>query len=80
MRGHPNNNHWDCGGECIHGGLVGPGRECNDCWAGMVIRACDSDTRPKDGDAEETAPLASSAAIAQNLAPNSTEEREKKGG
>lgn len=45
MRGYPNNDHWDCGGECIHGGLVGPGRDCDGCWEGTAI----SLVRDRDG-------------------------------
>jgi hypothetical protein len=33
----PNNDRWDCGGQCINGGLVGPGRDCDTCWSGTVI-------------------------------------------
>ena len=32
-------NRWDCGGKCIHGGLVGPERDCDVCWGGVVISA-----------------------------------------
>ena len=35
----PNNDRWDCGGHCIHGGLVGPGRDCDACWEGAAIAA-----------------------------------------
>ena len=33
----PNNDRWDCGGHCIHGGLVGPGRDCDACWEGATL-------------------------------------------
>ena len=32
-------NRWDCGGKCIHGGLAGPGRDCDACWGGTAIAA-----------------------------------------
>lgn len=69
MAKRPNNERWDCGGHCIHGGLVGPGRECDDCWAGTTVRLSSDSDGNRNGENSEAGRVRSMTARCRRQSP-----------